>query len=105
MLIFMTIHTTSWLHHGSQLKSWDYSSVSLYQVSNLWYSFTNVQVLHYVLFNTHADDAIVRSRLSEALDAVLNRAQEPAKSKKVQHANAKNAVLFETVNLIIHFEG
>ena len=52
-----------------------------------------------------SDDAIVRSRLSEALDAVLNRAQEPAKSKKIQHANAKNAVLFEAVNLIIHFQG
>ena len=51
------------------------------------------------------DDAIIRSRLSEALDAVLNRAQEPPKSKKIQHANAKNAILFEAVSLIIHFHG
>lgn len=55
--------------------------------------------------SVYSDDAIVRSRLSEALDAVLNRAQEPPKSKKIQHSNAKNAVLFEAVNLIIHFDG
>lgn len=32
----------------------------------------------------------------------MNKAQEPPKSKKVQHSNAKNAVLFEAINLIIH---
>lgn len=51
------------------------------------------------------DDAVVRARLSEALEAVLNRALEPSKSKKVQHSNAKNAVLFEGINLILHFQG
>ena len=51
------------------------------------------------------DDAVVRARLSEALEAVLNRVQEPNKSKKVQHSNAKNAVLFEAINLILHFNG
>lgn len=30
--------------------------------------------------------------------------QEPHKSKKVQHANAKNAVLFEAINLIVHLQ-
>lgn len=54
---------------------------------------------------TIPDDAVVRARLSEALEAVLNRAQEPSKSKKVQHSNAKNAVLFEAINLIVHFQG
>jgi len=43
--------------------------------------------------------------LSEALEAILNRAQEPAKSKKVQYSNSKNAVLFEGINLILHFQG
>ncbi|KAL5503628.1 hypothetical protein EMCRGX_G010605 [Ephydatia muelleri] len=51
------------------------------------------------------EDAIIRSKLSEALEAVINRAQEPGKSKKIQYANAKNAVLFEAINLIIHFDG
>lgn len=30
--------------------------------------------------------------------------QEPPKSKKVQHSNARNAVLFEAINLIIHMD-
>ena len=53
----------------------------------------------------HADDPVVRARLSEALEAILNRAQEPAKSKKIQYSNSKNSVLFEGINLILHFQG
>ena len=52
-----------------------------------------------------SDDPVVRARLSEALETVLNKTQEPNKSKKVQHSNAKNAVLFEAINLILHFQG
>ena len=51
------------------------------------------------------DDAVVRARLSEALEAILNRAQEPSKSKKIQYSNSKNSVLFEGINLILHFQG
>jgi AP-2 complex subunit alpha len=50
------------------------------------------------------EDPSVRSRLNECLDTVLNKAQEPLKSKKVQHSNARNAVLFEAINLIIHMD-
>jgi AP-2 complex subunit alpha len=50
------------------------------------------------------DDPSVRSRLNECLDTILNKAQEPLKSKKVQHSNARNAVLFEAINLIIHMD-
>ena len=60
-----------------------------------------------LLFKTHnyiADDAAVKNRLSECLETILNKAQEPPKSKKVQHSNAKNAVLFEAINLIIHMD-
>ncbi|KAF7633205.1 AP-2 complex subunit alpha [Meloidogyne graminicola] len=45
-----------------------------------------------------------RSRLLECLEGILNRAQDAPKSKKVQHANAKNAVLFEAIALIIHHD-
>ena len=31
--------------------------------------------------------------------------QEPNKSKKIQHTNSKNSVLFEAINLIVHIEG
>jgi len=51
-----------------------------------------------------SDDASVKNRLTECLETILNKAQEPPKSKKVQHSNAKNAVLFEAINLIIHMD-
>lgn len=59
----------------------------------------------YSFFVLFSDDAVVRARLSEALEAILNRAQEPAKSKKIQYFNSKNSVLFEAINLILHFQG
>ena len=62
--------------------------------------YVHVQVLFFV-----SDDPVVRARLSEALETVLNKTQEPNKSKNVQHSNAKNAVLFESINLILHFQG
>ena len=50
------------------------------------------------------DDATVRNRLTECIETILNKAQEPPKSKKVQHSNAKNAILFEAINLVIHMD-
>ncbi|CAI9610900.1 unnamed protein product [Staurois parvus] len=49
-------------------------------------------------------DPAVRGRLTECLETILNKAQEPPKSKKVQHSNAKNAVLFEAISLIIYHD-
>ena len=49
-----------------------------------------------------SEDAAVRTKLTECLESILNKSQEPPKSKKVQHSNARNAVLFEAINLIIH---
>lgn len=51
-----------------------------------------------------SEDAAIRGRLTECLETILNKAQEPPKSKKVQHSNAKNAVLFEAISLIIHHD-
>ena len=50
------------------------------------------------------EDPSLKSRLNECLDTILNKAQEAPKSKKLQHSNAKNAVLFEAINLIIHMD-
>ena len=54
------------------------------------------------IFDILSDDPGVRGRLNECLETILNKAQEPPKSKKVQHSNAKNSVLFEAISLIIH---
>ncbi|CAB3986805.1 AP-2 complex subunit alpha [Paramuricea clavata] len=56
------------------------------------------------LYPPPVDDPATLGRLNEALEAILNKAQEPPKSKKVQHSNAKNAVLFEAISLIIHMD-
>ena len=40
----------------------------------------------------------------ECLETILNKVQEAPKSKKIQHSNAKNAVLLEAINLIIHLD-
>ncbi|XP_078346007.1 AP-2 complex subunit alpha-2-like [Oculina patagonica] len=50
------------------------------------------------------EDPAIHGRLSECLETILNKAQEPPKSKKVQHSNARNAVLFEAINQIIHMD-
>lgn len=50
------------------------------------------------------DDPAIHARLNECLETILNKAQEPPKSKKVQHSNARNAVLFEAINQIIHMD-
>ncbi|WKY04207.1 hypothetical protein Q1695_005299 [Nippostrongylus brasiliensis] len=50
------------------------------------------------------EDPSNKARLLECLEGVLNKAQDAPKSKKVQHSNAKNAVLFEAIALIIHMD-
>jgi hypothetical protein len=41
----------------------------------------------------------------EALvETILNKAQQPPKPKKVQHSNAKDAVLSEAISFIIYSE-
>ncbi|KAL3314365.1 AP-2 complex subunit alpha-2 [Cichlidogyrus casuarinus] len=49
-------------------------------------------------------DRAVRDKLTECLDAILKKVAEPPKSKKVQHPNARNAILLEAINLIIHMD-
>ena len=61
-----------------------------------------VAVIYTITLGSFTEDAGVRGRLTECLETILNKAQEPPKSKKVQHSNAKNAVLFEAISLIIH---
>lgn len=51
-----------------------------------------------------AEDPSNKSRLMECLEGILNKAMDAPKSKKVQHSNAKNAVLFESIALIIHMD-
>nr|CAG4638245.1 EOG090X0109 [Cyclestheria hislopi] len=77
----------------------DLQDYTYYFVPAPWLS---VKLLRLLQNYPPPDDAGVRGRLTECLETILNKAQEPPKSKKVQHSNAKNAVLFEAISLIIH---
>ncbi|KAK2185380.1 hypothetical protein NP493_239g10012 [Ridgeia piscesae] len=79
----------------------DLQDYTYYFVPAPWLS---VKLLHLLQYYPAPEDATVRNRLTECLETILNKAQEPPKSKKVQHSNAKNAVLFEAINLIIHMD-
>lgn len=50
------------------------------------------------------EEASLRVRLEECLEIMLSRAQEAPRSKKLQHSNARHAVLFEAVQLILHLD-
>lgn len=78
----------------------DLQDYTYYFVPAPWLS---VKLLH-LLQNYPPSDAGVKNRLTECIETILNKAQEAPKSKKVQHSNAKNAVLFEAINLIIHMD-
>jgi len=77
----------------------DFQDYTYYFVPAPWLS---VKLLRLLQNYPPPEDPGVRGRLSECLETILNKAQEPPKSKKIQHSNAKNAVLFEAISLIIH---
>uniref|UniRef100_A0A668RDM3 AP-2 complex subunit alpha n=1 Tax=Oreochromis aureus TaxID=47969 RepID=A0A668RDM3_OREAU len=79
----------------------DLQDYTYYFVAAPWLS---VKLLRLLQCYPPPEDAALRSRLTECLETILNKAQEPPKSKKVQHSNAKNAVLFEAIALIIHHD-
>lgn len=79
----------------------DLQDYTYYFVPAPWLS---VKLLRLLQNYPPPEDAGLKGRLNECLETILNKAQEPPKSKKVQHSNAKNAVLFEAISLIIHMD-
>ncbi|CAH1787764.1 unnamed protein product [Owenia fusiformis] len=79
----------------------DLQDYTYYFVPAPWLS---VKLLRLLQNYPPPDDPSLRVRLPECLETILNKAQEPPKSKKIQHSNAKNAVLFEAISLIIHMD-
>ncbi|OON14119.1 adaptin region [Opisthorchis viverrini] len=79
----------------------DLQDYTYYFVTAPWLS---VKLLRLLQNYPPPEDTSVRARLTECLETILRKVQEPPKSKKVQHPNAKNAVLFEAINLIIHMD-
>jgi AP-2 complex subunit alpha len=79
----------------------DFQDYTYYFVPAPWLS---VKLLRLLQNYPPPEDPSIKSRLNECLDTILQKAQEALKSKKLQHSNAKNAVLLEAINLIIHID-
>ncbi|XP_078076479.1 AP-2 complex subunit alpha-2 isoform X2 [Mustelus asterias] len=79
----------------------DLQDYTYYFVPAPWLSVKLLQLLHCY---PPPEDPAIRGRLTECLETILNKTQEPPKSKKVQHSNVKNAVLFEAISLIVHHD-
>uniref|UniRef100_A0A5G2QSP2 AP-2 complex subunit alpha n=1 Tax=Sus scrofa TaxID=9823 RepID=A0A5G2QSP2_PIG len=95
------VHLLNDQHMIVSSASTDLQDYTYYFVPAPWLS---VKLLRLLQCYPPPEDAAVKGRLVECLETVLNKAQEPPKSKKVQHSNAKNAILFETISLIIHYD-
>jgi hypothetical protein len=100
ILIFKITHTILSQLHGFVLNYYVYYKIIHHQVRRTLLNIFQINCC----CSVNEDDPSIRSRLNECLDTILNKAQEPLKSKKVQHSNARNAVLFEAINLIIHMD-
>lgn len=74
-----------------------------YTLIQILYKANKIRISHQ-RYKGFLEDPANRGKLIECLETILNRAQDAPKSKKVQHANAKNAVLFEAITLIIHHD-
>ncbi|XP_060014148.1 AP-2 complex subunit alpha-2 isoform X6 [Lagenorhynchus albirostris] len=95
------VHLLNDQHLVVTSASTDLQDYTYYFVPAPWLS---VKLLRLLQCYPPPEDPAVRGRLTECLETILNKAQEPPKSKKVQHSNAKNAVLFEAISLIIHHD-
>ncbi|XP_051885515.1 AP-2 complex subunit alpha-2-like [Pristis pectinata] len=79
----------------------DLQDYTYYFIPAPWLS---VKLLRLLQCYPPPEDPAIRRRLTECLETIMNKVQEPPKSRKVQYSNAKNAVLFEAINLIIHHD-
>lgn len=82
----------------------DLQDYTYYFVPAPWLSVKLLHLLQNYPPSVIIEDPGVKNRLTECIEMILNKAQEAPKSKKVQHSNAKNAILFEAINLIIHMD-
>ncbi|XP_032894316.1 AP-2 complex subunit alpha-2-like isoform X2 [Amblyraja radiata] len=79
----------------------DLQDYTYYFIPAPWLS---VKLLRLLQCYPPPEDRAIQERLTECLETIMNKVQEPPKSRKVQYSNAKNAVLFEAINLIIHYD-
>lgn len=71
-----------------------------YSVPNPW---LQTKLLRFLRYFPALTDGGVAARLTEILNVIFGSA-DTAKAGTVNHKNALNAVLFEAINLVIHYD-
>ncbi|KAI0981705.1 hypothetical protein GJ496_003684 [Pomphorhynchus laevis] len=79
----------------------EFQDYTYYYVPAPWLCVKLMKLLQNYPLPDHPQDFV---KLNETLDSILIKSQDTPKSKKIQHANAKNAVVFEAINLVIHYD-
>lgn len=79
----------------------DFSDYSYYFIPTPWLC---VKLLRLLQCFPPTTDHQVKIKINECLTMILNKQSESAKCRKIQHINAKHAVLFEAINLIFHMD-
>ena len=79
----------------------DFQDYSYYFVPAPWLC---VKLLRLLQCFPPTQDQQIRLKINECIEVILNKASDAPKSRKVQHSNAKNAVLFEAIQLIFHMD-
>ncbi|XP_064478736.1 AP-2 complex subunit alpha-like [Ornithodoros turicata] len=85
----------------AQASCSDLQDYSYYLVPAPWLCVKLLRLLQHL---PPPEETSLRVRLEECIEVIMSRAQEPPRSKKLQHSNARNAVLFEAIQLVLHLD-
>ncbi|XP_055936643.1 AP-2 complex subunit alpha-2-like [Argiope bruennichi] len=88
------------LHRIMKYPSLDLQDYNYYFVQAPWLSVKLLKLLQYLPFP--AEPSSTKNYLIESIELIFNKVQEPPKTKKIEHRNCRNAVMFEAINYIYH---
>ncbi|GBM58752.1 AP-2 complex subunit alpha-2 [Araneus ventricosus] len=88
------------LHRIMKYPSLDLQDYNYYFVQAPWLSVKLLKLLQYLPFPV--EPSSTKSYLMETIELIFNKAHEPPKTKKIEHRNCRNAVMFEAINYIYH---
>ncbi|PRD23323.1 UNVERIFIED_CONTAM: AP-2 complex subunit alpha-2 [Trichonephila clavipes] len=95
--LHLTIHRLNRLLKYPSLDLQDYN---FYFVPAPWLSVKLLKLLK--CLPPPVEHLVVKAYLTESIEIIFNKALEPPKTKKIEHRNCKNAVLFEAISYIYH---
>lgn len=79
----------------------DYVDYTYYHVTAPWLTVKLLRLLRQFSFPA---EIVAKTNLVECIETIFNKVQEPPKAKRMEHRNAKNAVMFEAISLVYHMK-